>query len=119
MHSKTTAIVFEHLAEYTADAFRGNDARGPKKLLAMPNGTKCRASVEDVLSVERALQQLAADARRRVSELERAEVLVERAAVLPEEVSSTSTPPAPPGEGVVDAVAARPPTPSGSAPRRT
>ncbi len=103
IHHQTLALISEHLVEYVADTFRGNEARGPKKLLALPNGTRCRAELEDVAAVERVLRRLAADARKKVVELHRAEVVVEPAAVALTEVSNTPISPPPEGECVVDA----------------
>lgn len=107
VHHQTAALILEHLAEHTADAFRGHEGRGPKKLLRMPNQTTCRAELEDVVAVERVLQRLAADARKKVSELQRAEVVVERAAVVLTEVTSGPISPPPDGECVVDSPGVR------------
>ena len=46
VHFHASALMLEHLAEYAATAFRGTDARGPLKVLQMPNGTKCRAELD-------------------------------------------------------------------------
>jgi len=105
------AIILEYLVDHAADTFRGNDAHGPRKLLRLPNGTKCNAAVNDVLTVERVLQRLASDARNRVKDLKRAQVLVERAAVTPTEVARGPIQPPPEGEFVVDAPGARPVAP--------
>ena len=110
---QTAALILEHLVEYVADQFRGNDSRGPRKLIAMPNGTRCRAGVDDVLGVERVLRQLAADERTKLVELRSAQVLVERSAVVPAKVARGPVQPPPEGEGVVDAAVARPPAAGG------
>ncbi len=101
VHFQTTAIILEHAAEYIADAFRGNDAKGPTKLLLMPNSTRCRAEVDDVLGVERALLDLAAAARKKQRQLEAAGVLVAEELLFREEPRGPRAP-APAGEGVVD-----------------
>jgi hypothetical protein len=102
----TMAIILEHLVEYTALSFRGDEARGPRKLLLMPDGARCRAEVHTVREVEVMLQRLAAESRRRLEDLHRASVLVDRALVVPAEVSAHPIPPPPPHEGVADSDAA-------------
>jgi hypothetical protein len=96
------AVILEHLVEYTATAFRGDDARGPRKLLAMPDGSRSRAAVDDVRAVEDILRRLAAEARQRQHDLHRASVLVDRAAVVPADVPEAMAPSPPVDEGVVD-----------------
>ena len=94
------------LAEHAADAFRGNDAKGPTKLLALPNGLRCRADVDSVVAIERILRQLAVDARQKADELYRSTVNVERTDIVAETVR-TIAPSVPPEDGVADAGPAR------------
>ena len=100
VHFQTTAIILEHAAEYIATAFRGNDAKGPTKLLLMPNGTKCRAEVGDVLAAERVLHELADDARKRQRKIEAAGVLVADELLFREEPRGPRAP-VPKDEGAV------------------
>lgn len=115
VHHRTVAIICEHLVEHTADTFRGNDACGPRKMLLMPNGTRCRAEIEHVLKVEAVLRQLAFDSRMKVNKLLAAGVLVERAAVAQADVAHGPFPPPPPGEGVVECAPVQRGAPSVSA----
>lgn len=104
----TMAIIYTHLAEYAATAFRGNDARGPEKLLSMPNGMRCRAELETVRDVEMVLLKLAADARIKLNKLDAVRVPIERE-VVARNVPSGPLPPVPRDEGVVmDRVATQP-----------
>jgi hypothetical protein len=101
-HHRTAAIVFSYLAEHAADAFRGNDARGPTKLLALPNGLRCRADLNTVISVERVLRELAVSARQKADELYAAIVIVERTELVTE-TTPTVTPSTPTEDTVEDA----------------
>jgi len=95
------ALMAEHLAEYCAEAFRGDDSRGPRKLLRLPNGSTCRAEVDDVLEIEATLLKLAAEAREQLARLNCSTVVV--ADVAGREVSTAPAPaPIPEGEGVAD-----------------
>ena len=105
-HHQTEAIVYAYLAEHAADAFRGSDARGPTKLLALPNGLRCRANIDTVVNVERVLRDLAVGARQKVDELRAAIVIVERAEVVTE-TTPTVTPTTPTEDTVEDARAER------------
>lgn len=71
------ALMFEHLAEYAADAFRGSDTRGPRKLLQLPNGLRCRAEEADVLELETTLRRMAIEARTTLSRFKGASVVVD------------------------------------------
>ena len=106
------ALMLEQLAEACADLFRGNDSRGPRKLLALPNGSKCRAEVQDVLEIEETLRRLAAEARAELERLKGASVVV------PPPAPKACTPPAcsepPDGETVADNLADVPPRRTGT-----
>jgi hypothetical protein len=99
---RTEAIVFEHLSEYCASAFRGSEGRGPTKLLSTPEGVRARADVDVVLGIEQQLRRLASDARKRLADLFGAPVIVERDAVMPPPVSDEPEVLAPESEEVVD-----------------
>jgi hypothetical protein len=113
MRHRTFAVICVHLAEYAADAFRGNDAKPPTKLLRLPNGTNGRAEMQDVIEVEEMLRQLAFMARSKAERLRSAHVVVEQAA-LHHDVPRGPAPPAPEDETVLDTASLRKPKPSGA-----
>lgn len=92
------ALMFEHLVEYAATAFRGDDARGPRKLMQMPNGMKYRAEIDDVREVESTLRRLATDARETLARFRSANVLVQDHL----QHQPAATVPAPEGEIAID-----------------
>ena len=107
IHHNTVAIICEYLVEYTADTFRGTDARGPRKLLLFANGTRAKAEIEDVRAVERLLQDAAADARSKMRRLDSVTTHVERELLMTEEPRGPRAP-VPTGEGVCDAPGPKP-----------
>ena len=109
MRSQSRALVLEHLAGVCADQFRGNDARGPKKLLLMPNGTRCRAEADDVFELETELRTMAAASRREMNRLLGCQVVVDD--VVSEKDGALPNVPPNESEGVVDAAATPSPVP--------
>lgn len=101
-HLQSRAPILEYLAEHVVAVFHGNEARGPKKLLALPDGTQRPAELEAVLAIERELMRLAYEARSRMRRIKEAGVLVEREVVVHDDIPHGPRPPAPPNEGVVD-----------------
>ncbi len=99
------ALMLEYLAEICADSFRGSEARGPRKVLQLPNGAKCRAEVDDVLEVESTLRRLAAEARGELDRLKGASVVVPP---LSPKTAAPSWRRPPEGECVADAPEAKP-----------
>lgn len=99
---QSRAPILEHLAEYVLATFHGNEGRGPKKLLALPDGTHRPAELEVVLVIAQELRQSAYEARCRMRRIKEAGVLVEREVVDHDEIPHGPRPPPPHNEGVVD-----------------
>ncbi len=73
----TIAVILSHLVGHVAVSFRGNEVNGPAKLLRTLSGSARRAEVEDVLLVERMLEDLAEAARAKLARLEVARVVAD------------------------------------------
>jgi hypothetical protein len=104
---QTRALIYEHAAEVVGAMFRGSDARPPSKLLAMPNGTRCRAEIEDVVEIEQELQRMAYAARVAKNALNRAAVIVDESALQRDVLPAGPRVPPPTNEGVADNPACR------------
>lgn len=74
---QTRALVFEHLAEHAARAFRGTETRGPSKLLTLPDGYQRPARLEFVVEIESELGRLAYEARSLMRKIREATVVVD------------------------------------------
>ena len=99
---QTRALVYEYLSQHAADAFRGTEARGPAKLLAMADGSQRPARLEHVIEIEVELARLAREARSLTHRIKQAGVLVDRDVVIHDEIRHGPLQPPPPGEGVVE-----------------
>ena len=66
--------MYAYLAEVTAEIFRGNEVKGPKKLLRTPEGVR-RADVSAILAIEVALRHSATHARSELARLQESRVV--------------------------------------------
>ena len=99
---QSRALIHEFLAEQVMSLFAGTESADPKKLLAMPDGSRRPADLVDVVEIVAELQRVAHEARRRMRRLREAGVLVDSDALARDEASHSRQAPPPPGEGIVD-----------------
>jgi hypothetical protein len=109
MRFDSRALIFEHLAAQVVSDFTDDGGKKPRLRLQLPNGTVCRAEVDDVLDVQAALLALAASERKKVWAVRAARVPIDPALVDHDDTPGSYTPP-PAGEYVIATPESRSPS---------